>query len=156
MSTRQCTGMHGLIEDASPHLRLERVASDEVDAPSQQLLQASTQPRELKERHGTVELHEHVDIAVGAQLPARRRAEHPESTHGMRAQFWKMTSQDGKDLGGIGHGVAVPIVPLALEPSGPALSPVRRREPAPASSPMPPQLGRIQEYWGERECTGEN
>ncbi|BCS32676.1 hypothetical protein TBR22_A18940 [Luteitalea sp. TBR-22] len=39
----------------------------------------------------------------------------------MRVQFWKMTSQDGKDLGGIGHGVAVLIVPLASEPSVPAL-----------------------------------
>ena len=30
-----------------------------------------------------------------------------------------------------------------------------RREPVPAASPIPPRLGRIEEHWGERECTGE-
>jgi hypothetical protein len=68
------------------------------------------QARKLEEGHWAVELHEDIDIAVGAQLPARSGAEDPETAHRVGVQFREMARQNGEDFGRVGHGVAMPVV----------------------------------------------
>ena len=109
-SDESLCGTHSLTDDALAQVGLERIAGHQVDLPSQQLLETATQAHELEEGHWAVELHEDIDIAVGAQLPARSRAEHPETAHRVRVQFLEMASQNSKDLGRVAHGVVMPIV----------------------------------------------
>lgn len=94
-------GTERLREDPVPQLALHGVAHDQVDAAAEDLLEPALNTEEVEQADGLVEVDEEVDVAGGAGLAARDRAEEVERTDAQRRELWMRRS---KSLDGLPTG----------------------------------------------------
>src|SRR5438105_13338450 len=97
MSSRYSSGSrdtHCLTVDDGPQARPEPAARDQIDAAAEERFQVELETHEIVER-GALQLDQHVHVAVGPCLAARKRAEDRQRAHAvLPSQPLRFPAQD--------------------------------------------------------------